>query len=147
MRPATLVFASLLAQMLACDGIGACTEVGCENRATVSIPPALVAGPFDLHVSDGLEMLTARCNDPDSEEAADNPPELSCDQAGFELAGHALANARSVRVTIIDVDSGDSPVANAEVFLDVVDTLRPNGAGCEPTCFVRNGQVLVSAED
>jgi hypothetical protein len=143
----SLLLASSLTALVACDGIGQCTQVGCEHEATVSFPAGIVAGPFDLHVDDGLQMLAARCNDPEAEETADNPPELSCDSSGFRLTGHPLANARSVRVTVVDVETGDAPIANAEVFLDVVNTLHPNGEDCGPTCYVRNGQVHTTGVD
>jgi hypothetical protein len=137
----------LLTPILACDGIGTCTEVGCEHRAAVSFPPGTATGPFDLHVGDGIDMVSARCNDPEAEQDTEETSSLSCDSSGFTLTGHPLANARSLRVTVVDVHTGDAPIANAEVVLDVVDTLQPNGPNCEPTCFVRNGQILATGPD
>lgn len=127
---------------LACDAGGACTEIGCEHRAIVTLPAGTVDGPYDLFIEDATRMSSARCNDPGSPEAMDSPPGLQCDASGFELTGHPLANARSVRITIIDPETDEVLVEQVEVFLDVAETLQPNGEGCEPTCFVRHGQLV-----
>ena len=131
----------LSALVLACDGTGACTEIGCDHRASVTFPGG-IGGPYELQVTDGISEISARCSDPELEESGgENPPEITCNAAGFELVGHTLSNARSVRVTVVN-DDGEALFANAEAVLGVVETLRPNGEGCEPTCFVRSGQVL-----
>jgi hypothetical protein len=122
----------------------ACTLIGCENEAVVTFPSGAVSGPYDLVIAREGDMLTARCNDPNAAEAAANPPELDCNASGFELRGHALANARSVQITIIDTATDQEVAANVEVFLDVVDESQPNGPDCPPTCFVRNGRLVLS---
>lgn len=118
-----------------------CTELGCDNEATVTYPAGFVDGPYDLVLEGEFGSLQARCNDPTSPEAADNPPEVECDAASFRLVGHDLANARTLRVTIID-DVGNELAAGREVILNVVEESQPNGEGCPPICFVRTGRLL-----
>lgn len=120
-----------------------CTEAGCEHEAIVTYPPGLVSGPYDLVLQGDTETLMARCNDPSAPEAEQNPPELTCDSNGFTLIGGPLANERSVRLTLIDVQSEEARVADIEVFLDAVDEVYPNGPDCPPVCYIRNGQVLL----
>ena len=120
-----------------------CTEVGCEHEAVVTYPIGLVSGPYDLVLQGDTETLMARCNDPGAPEAVDNPPELTCDSNGFTLIGGPLANERSVRLTLVDVQSEEALVADTEVFLDAVDEVYPNGPSCPPVCYIRHGQVLL----
>lgn len=118
-----------------------CSLADCDHAATVTFPAGLAAGPYDLALAfDGGETLAARCADPGAPELADNPEGLTCDAGGFTLTGSAAGN-RTVRVTISDTDSGDVLVSAAEVRLEAVDELRPNGPDCAPVCFIRNGQL------
>jgi hypothetical protein len=131
--------------MLACgSGSGACTEIGCEHEAVVTLPPALVTGPYDLVLRSEGETASARCADPSAPETAENPEGLACDTSGFTLTGHSLANARSVFVTIVRIEDDETLVDDTEVRLDAVGMEQPNGPDCEPTCFVRNGQLVLT---
>ncbi len=130
---------------VSCGGTAACTEAGCDHQAVVTYPSGLVTAAYDLTLSFASgPALSARCADPGAPELADNPEEVSCDLAGFELLGEP-AGQRTVSVQITDTASGDAILAGVEVRLEAVDELRPNGPGCEPVCFVRNGQVSTAA--
>lgn len=124
----------------ACGGGTACTEIACENTATVTYPSGLITGTgaYTLMLTRGGTTQVAMCNDPEG--GADNPVGLTCTTTGFELDGHAFAAARSLIVTIF-VDE-ETVVSEQEVILQAVETLLPNGEGCDPTCVVRNGRVL-----
>ncbi len=124
----------------ACTGTTTCTDAGCENEAVVTFPPSLVSGAYDLLLDGDMGSATIRCLDPGAPETQENPAGITCDAQGFTLLGHSLANARSLRVTIIPVDE-DPVIENEEVRLEAVDERNPNGPDCPPTCFVRNGQV------
>ena len=139
-----LVAASLAAAIACGSGSGACTEIGCDHEAIVTFPAALVSGPYDLVLRTDTETATARCADPSAPETAENPEGLSCDLSGFTLTGHPLANARSVFVTIVRVEDDETLVDDTEVRLDAVGMEQPNGPDCEPTCFIRNGQLVVA---
>jgi len=110
----------------------------------VTFPAGLLTAPYDLTLTpaDG-PPLSARCSDPGAPELADNAEGLTCSATGFELVGDA-ARSRSVRVTVTDADTGDVLIDGVEVRLDAVDEVQPNGPGCPPTCFVRNGQLAVA---
>lgn len=127
-------------------GSAACTEIGCEHEAIVTFPAGLVNGPYDLVLRGETETATARCADPSAPEAAENPAGLACDLSGFTLTGHALANARSVFVTVIRVEDDETLVDDTEVRLEAVGMEQPGGPDCEPTCFIRNGQLLLPDE-
>ena len=123
-----------------CAGADACTEVGCTNEAVVTYPTGLVSGPYNLTLRNGSDMETYACNDPQT--AADLPPEVDCDAAGFELVDSPYGLRSTVTVTITDADENliAGPV---EVILQAVETVQPNGPDCEPTCFIRNGRLDV----
>jgi hypothetical protein len=145
MRPAALALVVALAGAgpgtFACAGDGACTEIGCEDEATVLFPLGLVDGAYDLVVTGDGGTITARCNDPDAPEAEQNPPELECDSRGFTLVGHDLARTNDLLVTVTRVATGEDVVDNAAVLLATLETHQPNGPDCPPTCFVREGSV------
>jgi hypothetical protein len=126
-----------------CNAEGGCTELDCDHESVVTFPPGLVSGAYDLVISAGGRTLGARCLDPSAPETADNPTGLTCDAEGYELLGDALANERSVSVTIIDVDTEEVLADTVEVILNAVGEDQPNGPGCPPTCFVRNGRLTV----
>jgi hypothetical protein len=136
------VVSALSVPLTACGGSDACTLLECDNVAIVTFPGGLVSGPYDLVVEDLGDSIVARCSDLGSPEAMENPPEIECDVGGFTLVGHDLANARSFRVSIIDVASDEVLVEGAEVFLTVAHTDQPNGPDCPPTCYERHGQVI-----
>lgn len=126
---------------LACDSSEECTEIACEHEAVVTIPSGLVQGPYDLTLTfEGGMSVVARCADPSAPETAQNPEDITCDASGFTIAGER-ANARDVRVTIAEPDDGEVLAQGIEVRLDAVGEETPNGPGCPPTCFVRNGQL------
>lgn len=144
MRTTWPLFALLLLALPAgCASSQSCTEIGCDHEAVVTYPAGLVSGAYSLVLRGDTEMLTARCLDPGSEEAAENPEGLSCDASGFTLLGIDMANEREVVVTIIP-DEGDE--VSAEVRLEAIDEITPNGPDCPPVCFVRNGQVRLQGE-
>lgn len=122
----------------ACLADSGCTEIDCDHEAVVTFPAGAVSGAYTLVLQGELERATARCLDPGSPEAAENPGGLSCDGFGFTLEGHPLANERELLVTVMP-DEGDGFMAS--VRLEAVDELTPNGPDCPPVCFVRNGQV------
>ncbi len=124
----------------ACAADLECTEVGCSNEAVVTFPSGLVRGPFTLTLSQGSEMESYACNDPQT--AAELPPEVvRCDAAGFELIDSSFAARSSVTVTLADPD-GNLIAGPTEVVLSSVETLQPNGPDCEPTCIIRNGRLI-----
>ncbi len=133
-----LAAASVSLLLVSCDDSAACTEVGCENEAVVTLPAGLVAGPYELTLSNGSDSETYICND--QTRAPENPEGVSCDAAGFELIGSVFAARSSVFVTIVD-EAGDVLVERNEVTLQAVETVQPNGPDCEPTCVVRNGRL------
>lgn len=133
-----------LAGALACGSGQSCTEIACENDATVSYSGMTIQGAYDLVVSTELDQdpehtFMARCADPGSPELADNDPEVRCTASGFELTG-AAAIGHSVFVTILPME-GDPVAESVEVLLNVVDTHAPNGEDCEPVCYSRTGQL------
>jgi hypothetical protein len=44
-------------------------------------------------------------------------------------------------VTVTIVETGEVPIDGAQVLLSTVETNEPNGPGCPPVCFVREGTV------
>ncbi|MEM7159295.1 MAG: hypothetical protein AAF799_41035 [Myxococcota bacterium] len=135
--------ALLLALPGGCATDQSCTEIGCDHEAVVTFPPGLLSGAYTLMLRGDAETLTARCLDPGSEEAAENPAGLTCDSASFTLLGIDMANEREIIVTVIP-DEGDE--FSAAVRLEAVDEITPNGPDCPPVCFVRNGQVRLQGE-
>jgi hypothetical protein len=130
--------------LVQCATSSECTEVDCNDEAVVTYPAGLVSGAYDLILASEGAMLGARCLDPTAPETMDNPSGVSCDAMGFELTGdEALANRRTVQVTIIDVMSGETLAEGVEVILNAVDEDQPNGPGCPPTCYIRNGRLLI----
>lgn len=122
-------------------GGGSCTEVGCTNEAVVTFPGGLVSGPYNLTLQNGGQSETYGCNDPQT--AAELPAEVDCNGAGFELTNSDFGVRSTVTVTITDVD--ENPIAGPiEVVLEAVETVQPNGPDCDPTCFVRNGRLIVN---
>ena len=131
------------AAALSCDSGQSCTEVGCDHEAVVTYPSGLLSAAYELTLSfPGVPPISARCADPGAPELADNPEGLTCDLSGFSLVGE-LAVHRDVIVQITDTETGEELVAGTEVRLEAVDELTPNGPDCPPTCFVRNGQLVV----
>ena len=133
-----------LAALAGCGGGSeACTEIGCESSATVefqtSIPQA-----YDLQVRIGGETLTARCNDPDSMEAVDNPEDLECDARGFTIIG-PRGESSSAMITVVDATTEEAIFANISVQLatSADGTLQPNGPDCPPVCYERFGQLIL----
>ena len=133
-----LVLVAILG-LVGCTGEQSCTEIGCDDDATITYPTGTVSGPYDLVVDTGTEMLTARCSDPGAPEVADNSPGLSCNASSFSVEGPA-AQGHSLRVTLTPVGM-DAIFEGAEVLLSVVDERQPNGPDCPPTCFSRTGQL------
>ncbi len=134
---ATMACLALFAS--SCDDSAACTEVDCNNEAVVTYPAGLVSGPYNLTLSVGGDSETYACNDPQT--AAELPPEIDCDGAGFELTDSPFGLRSTVMVTITDAD--ENLIAGpTEVVLQAVETVQPNGPDCEPTCVIRNGRVL-----
>lgn len=127
-------------------GEEACTLVGCLDRSIITFPSGVIDGPYDLVVMGVAETLSARCLDPGAPEAMENPAGLECDASSFTLEDHPLASERSVRVTVVDVDTGDTLIENVEVTTVVAEEIHPNGEDCPPTCYVRNGQVLLPGQ-
>jgi hypothetical protein len=126
---------------MSCGTSEACTEIGCDDEASVGFPLGLVEGPYDLVVSGDGGTITARCNDPDAPEAESNPPELECDSRGFTLVGHDLARTNDLVVGVTLVETGEVAVDDVPVLLSTVETQEPNGPGCPPVCYVREGSV------
>jgi hypothetical protein len=124
-----------------------CTEIACSDASVVSLPPGLIAGPYDLEVTAGDATLRARCLQPASPEAAENAPELDCDASTFEITAPAGTSVREIQVTIIDVDTAETLAAAVTVALDAVGEETPNGPDCPPVCFVRNGALTVVGGD
>lgn len=130
----------LFAASMGCDGSTACTEVGCENMATVTYPANVGAAPYLLIISSEGKDVSVRCNDPAA--AAENPGTITCDGAGFVLEGHEFAALRSVSVTVM-IDDEDAPILErASATLNTVDMNYPNGEDCEPVCFVKTGRAM-----
>jgi hypothetical protein len=125
---------------LACGSGQSCTEIACENDATVSYSGMTIQGAYDLVIESAFGTFMARCSDPGSPELADNDPEVQCTASGFELTGDA-AIGHSVFVTILPVE-GDPAAESVEVFLNAVETHAPNGEDCEPVCYSRTGQLI-----
>lgn len=125
-----------------CDSSSACTELDCVSEATVTFPPNLVSGAYDLVLEGQTETAAARCLDP--AEAANNPEGITCDATGFKLVGHPLANAREVVVTIIPDGADEADQVSEPVRLDAIEEVTPNGPDCPPLCVIRNGQLRLS---
>ncbi len=122
-----------------CSDTASCTEVDCNNEAVVTYPAGLVSGPYNLTLQTGGDMETYACNDPQT--AADLPPEVDCDGAGFELTDSPFGLRSTVTVTLTDPD--ENLIAGPlEVVLQAVETVQPNGPDCEPTCVIRNGRLM-----
>jgi len=143
-RPRILVALALLhaVAVLTIDGCASneCTEMACENSVRVDYRPGSVSGPYDLVVSGDNGTLSARCSDPAAPEAEDNPEGLVCDDRGFVIDSGPLATSVfDVRLTIIDVESGDSIVEACPVSLTAGDPMTPNGPSCPPTCYEHSG--------
>lgn len=137
-----LALACLALAGTSCSDTGAsCTEVGCSNEAVVTYPPGLLSGPYNLTLQGSGESETYACGDPQT--AAELPPEVDCNAAGFELTDSDFGARSTVTVTITDMDQNEiaGPV---EVVLQAVETVQPNGPDCEPTCFVRNGRLMTN---
>ncbi|HET6585243.1 MAG TPA: hypothetical protein VFG69_17415, partial [Nannocystaceae bacterium] len=124
-------------------GTEECTAFECSDRAIVSYPADLVDGAYDLVIESDLGSVQSRCLAAAPPEGPENSPGLSCDKEGFQLDDTVVASAREIRVTITDVDTGDVLAAGERVDLDVVAEDEPNGPGCSPVCYERNGQLLV----
>ncbi len=138
LRP-LLCLALLMTPGCAAGGLE-CTEVDCNNEAVVTYPSGLVSGPYSLTLSQGGEMETFACNDPET--AADLPAEVTrCDASGFELIDSRFGVRSTVTVTLADPD-GNLIAGPTEVVLSAVETLQPNGPDCEPTCIIRNGRFM-----
>jgi len=137
-----LAFACLALGGTSCSDTGAsCTEVGCSNEAVVTFPGGLVSGPYNLTLQNSGGSETYACNDPQT--AAELPPEVDCNAGGFELTDSDFGSRSTVTVTLTDAD--ENLIAGpAEVVLQAVETLQPNGPDCDPTCVIRNGRLLVN---
>lgn len=120
-----------------------CTAFECSDRAVVSFPHDLVDGAYDLVVESDLGTVMSRCLGAPDPDGPENSPGVTCDADGFQLDETVVASARDVRVTITDVDTGDLLAEGVDVALDVVAEEEPNGPGCTPVCYERNGQLLV----
>lgn len=137
-----LALACLALGGISCSAAGgSCTEVGCSNEAVVTYPGGLVSGPYNLTLQNGGGSETYVCNDPQT--AAELPPEVDCNGSGFELTDSDFGSRSTVTVTITDLDE-NVLAGPAEVVLQAVETLQPNGPDCEPTCVVRNGRLIVN---
>ncbi len=133
------VCALVAALLPGCGDSESCTEIDCDDEAVVTYPTGLVEGAYELTLSNGGTTETFFCNDP--ERTPENPPGISCDQNGFTLDGSDFAARSSVTVTIVD-ENEDVVVERSEVTLQAIETLQPNGPGCDPTCVIRNGRLL-----
>jgi hypothetical protein len=149
-RPRTLLALTLL-QVASAPAIAGCastecTEMSCENSVRVDYEPGLVSGPYDLMVTGDNGSLTARCSDPGSPEAENNPEGIVCDGRGFVIESGPLATSVfDIRVTVADVMSGDAVVENCTVSLTAGDPITPNGPSCPPTCYDHTGYVDLEA--
>lgn len=129
--------------LLAIVGCGekSCTEIGCENSTEVGYN-FTISGPYDLSLNLPTGTYDLRCNDPDWPLLDEQPEFVTCGPSGFSMVGDE-ANASSVTVTVYDVDNDVVFAANQVVDLFVPgEPIEPNGPGCPPVCFERNGQVL-----
>ncbi|MBX7083833.1 MAG: hypothetical protein K1X88_31780 [Nannocystaceae bacterium] len=119
----------------------ACTEIGCSDTTVITYPVGLVDGPYDLDLVAETGSWHARCLGAPPPEGPPNDEGLDCDRDGFELEVPPGTSARTLVVTIVDVDTQTTLLDAVAVAADAVGEDMPNGPGCEPTCFVRNGQV------
>jgi len=125
------------------SGVGACTEIGCESRATVTYNTT-ITGKYLLRLSAG-GGVDVRCNDA-SIEAENNPPWITCTGNGFEILGdEAISSSVTVSITLLEGDM-DELARNEVVALTTGPNgvLQPNGPDCEPTCFERSGSILLN---
>lgn len=136
------VLASLVASLASCGGTE-CSLVGCMDQAIVSLPPDLIEGPYDLVVESEHGTLVSRCLQAAPPEGPENSPSLSCDATQFEIEESDVASSRELRVTITDVATGEVLAEAVDVTMEVAMEIQPNGPDCEPTCYERNGQLLV----
>jgi hypothetical protein len=130
---------SLVLLLPGCGSGDDCTELGCDNDASITFSGGRVDVAYDLVVETDGGTFMARCSDPGSPDVANNDPEVQCSATGFTLEG-AAALGHSLRVTILPVEM-DPVVEGAEVLLSVVDERHPNGEDCPPTCYSRAGQL------
>ena len=128
----------------ACGGpSAACTEIDCDSEAVVTFD-GTISEVYTLTIRYGGESATARCNDSGSLEAEDNPEWLNCGSTGFDYTGPA-ADEGDIVVTLILDDAEETVLfSNELVTMSVTEDgiIEPNGPGCPPICFERNGQVL-----
>ena len=126
---------------LACDGgtIICPEELDCEHTAEVGYSEP-IGVPYDLSIELD-EPVTLRCNDPDSLEATENPEHVTCTGSGFEILGDD-ANQSTIRVTIVEVDSGDARAVNELVQLTIPPDQVPGDEDC-PTCYDRDGNLML----
>lgn len=124
-------------------GTEECTAFECTDRAVVSFPPDLVDGAYDLVIESDLGAVMSRCLGAPDPDGPENSLGVTCDADGFQLDDTVVASAREIRVTITDVDTGDVLAEGVDLTLDVVAEEEPNGPGCTPVCYERNGQLLV----
>ena len=122
-----------------CDGgESACTELDCVNTAIVTLPAGLVSGPYELTLSNGSDMDTFFCSDP--QQAGQNPEGVVCDGARISIEGPFAARS-SVSVSMVDAN-GDTIISRQDVTLESIETVQPNGPDCDPTCVTRSGRIL-----
>ena len=141
-RALVALLAPLVLVVSGCGGTE-CTLIDCSDEAIVSLPMDLIDGPYDIVVESEHGTLVSRCLTAAPPEGPENAPELKCDATQFQIEDGPVASSREIRVTITDVDTGDVLADAVDVTLEVAMEIQPNGPDCEPTCYERNGQLLV----
>lgn len=145
MNPATIILRALLPSwaLLTLAGCGgeSCSLAGCESTVIVDYGSVVVNEPYELVIDlDGAKQ-TYQClaEDPEAEPL---PEWLSCDAGGFEATGD-FATTTTVSVLVVPLSTQEAPFPTELVPLMVQEELQPNGPDCEPTCYVRRGQVPI----
>jgi hypothetical protein len=132
------IFAALaLGGALGCRS-GDCTLIGCESTLVVDYG-IVVNEPYSLSINPGGQPVTVTClaDDPEAEPL---PEWLECDAGGFEITGENAENT-TISVAVVPLSTGEAVIPNALVTLTVDEINEPNGADCEPVCYVRSGTV------
>ncbi len=141
--PAIIAGAALASILLpGCLGGEGCTEIGCSSEATVVYSRAVGQG-YWLDLEIGGESALALCNAPPMPDMPENPEWLSCNASGFEIVGELAGNNSVLVLLYLDDDDQTVLASNADVSLATSPegVQQPNGPDCEPTCYVRRGDL------
>jgi hypothetical protein len=127
-----------------------CTLIGCESQLVVRYSTPL-SGDYTLAIS-GSYSAQVSCPSSGGGSLAPGDVIIQCDASSFTLTsagdqplGTNAANAPSITLTVtLTRAAGGTAASDAPVTATVTTSRQPNGPGCGPTCFERDGTLTVT---